>query len=558
MRKYKIFFLFSFFFFLFSFLFSLAYANNISVTNVSITAQSTANQTANVQFDITWANSWCNAINWDAAWVFVKYSTDSGTTWAHATLKASGGTPTSSGNGIINPTGFSQGAGTGLNIIVPTEATSGKKGAFLQRSANGVGTVTTTGVQLVWDWSQAKLSSDGVTPVTATTAARVKVFAIEMVYIPQGAFSAGDNATSVGSFKAGPSNPGPWNIQNANAISVTNNGSYGFYYVSAGNSGESATGSAFTINTTFPSGYNAFYCMKYDISQGQYRNFLNTLTRTQQATRISVNISGTSVTNCFMDDNVTSGGTHSSPLNRNGIRCATTIPASPTPVTFGCDLNNNGTFNEASDGEWIACNHLSWMDLAAYVAWAGLRPMTELEFEKACRGPNTPVSGEYAWGTTDLIQVTTANITNSGYNSEGTSQTGNGLCVENSGTSGPLRCGFSATSSTTRLGASSSYYGVMDLSGGLWKRPVTVGNSTGLGFSGTNGTGVLSTNGNATNSDWPGCTSGEVTGATGAGFRGGGWSVGATYARTSDRSSAAYTFASRYSDFGGRCVRTSP
>ena len=43
--------------------------------------------------------------------------------------------------------------------------------------------------------------------------------------------------------------------------------------------------------------------------------------------------------------------------------------------------------------------YMCWADCATYADWAGLRPMTELEFEKACRGPLKPVPDEYAWGT---------------------------------------------------------------------------------------------------------------------------------------------------------------
>ena len=54
---------------------------------------------------------------------------------------------------------------------------------------------------------------------------------------------------------------------------------------------------------------------------------------------------------------------------------------------------------------------LSWPDLCAYADWAALRPMTELEYEKACRGPNNPVLGEYAWGNTS-ISLTAVSQTN--------------------------------------------------------------------------------------------------------------------------------------------------
>ena len=38
----------------------------------------------------------------------------------------------------------------------------------------------------------------------------------------------------------------------------------------------------------------------------------------------------------------------------------------------------------------------------AFADWAGLRSMTELEYEKACRGPLEPVAGEYAFGTNEI------------------------------------------------------------------------------------------------------------------------------------------------------------
>jgi hypothetical protein len=42
--------------------------------------------------------------------------------------------------------------------------------------------------------------------------------------------------------------------------------------------------------------------------------------------------------------------------------------------------------------------------MAAFADWSGLRPMSELEYEKACRGYNTPaVPNEYAWGNAKLF-----------------------------------------------------------------------------------------------------------------------------------------------------------
>src|SRR5208283_4202281 len=94
----------------------------------------------------------------------------------------------------------------------------------------------------------------------------------------------------------------------------------------------------------------------------------------------------------------------SSAPSRNGI-VVTGLPAVITsPMTFGCKLS--GSANGSTDGEWIAMNYSYWLDAAAYAAWAGLRPYTELEYEKAARGPITPVNGEYAWGSTGITNAT--------------------------------------------------------------------------------------------------------------------------------------------------------
>jgi len=451
----------------------LCYANNIAVSNVTITGQSTSASTCKVQFDISWDNSWRNAINYDAAWVFIKYSTDSGTTWAHATLKTAG----------TNPANFSQGTGTGLDIVVPTD----KKGAFLQRTSNGSGSVSTTSIQFVWDWG-----TDGL---SVSSTARVKVFAIEMVYIPTGAFYAGSGGTGTGEFTS------------TQITTATANASGGYP------TGQTAP------NASWPNGYNAFYLMKYELSQGTWVDFFNTLTATQKATR---------------DITAATGKNSDGTVYRNTI---------------------SWTSGDASVGanQYVACNYLSWMDVAAFADWAGLRPMTELEYEKAARGTASAVADEYAWGSTTITQVT--GITNSGATNETASNSGNGLCVYGSHASvqeGPMRCGFAATASTTRAQAGASYYGVMELSGNLSERPVTIGNATGRGFTGTSGDGALDATGDANVTNWP------ATDAVGSGFRGGNWDLGATIARVSGRDFAAYTGTVRGSNYGARCARTSP
>jgi formylglycine-generating enzyme required for sulfatase activity len=308
-----------------------------------------------------------------------------------------------------------------------------------------------------------------------------------------------------------------------------------------------------TLPAAFPKGFTAFYGMKYEISQQGYVDFLNTLNRAQQASRVeTVVASGITSIN---DRYVMSGSTIQ--LFRNGIRCDETINAT-APINFYCDLNENGTGGEAADGQWIACNWLSYMDVAAYLDWSGLRPMTELEFEKACRGTLTAVANEYAWGSTSIIGA--ANITNNGGRTNETSTTvgANAVFNFNANVPGPMRAGVFATGSSTRALAGAGYYGMMELSGNLRERPVTVGGATGRGFTGVHGNGTLSTNGRANETGWPGLSGGEVTGATGAGFRGGDWTDSAFLLRLSDRFNAASTFTFRSSLNGGRGVRVSP
>ena len=509
------------------------HANNISVSNVTITGQDVSagtNNAANftmLQFDLSWENSWRTSVipnNWDAAWVFIKYRPVGGE-WQHARLHNTGHTA---------PAGSAIDAGLRTPGSAFDATTNPGIGAFIYRSADGTGTFTLSGIQLRWNY--------GANGVNDNQAVDVQVFAIEMVYVPQGSFSAGSGGTETSAFYEYPTTTNAYQVASENAITV-GTASGNLYYPSDGDQ----TG---PIPAAFPKGYNAFYCMKYEITQQQYVDFLNTLTRSQQDNRTETDLSSgvTSVTNRYVM------GNSSSSSFRQGIRCDATIHTS-NPVTFYCDLNGNGTGGESDDGQWIACNYLSYMDVSAYLDWSGLRPFTELEFEKACRGTQAPVSNEYAWGTTGITAA--ANITDGGQTCE-TTNTSGANAVYNSGVSGPMRVGVFATGSTTRSLAGATFYGIMEMSGNLWERPVTIGNATGRAFTGVEGDGALSANGHANETAWPGLTTGEVTGATGAGFRGGGWGGLAILLRVSDRNDAAFAIANRLTSVGGRGVRVAP
>lgn len=489
-----------------------AHANGLTISNVKVTERDTTANTIKVQFDITWNNAWKDETNNDAVWVFVKYYKDLDIIWQHASITFSGTSP------------------TGSTIIPQTD----KRGVFIQPKNYGSGTQTYTGVQLTWNYGE-----DGLTDaeVVQTTYFAVKVFGIEMVYIPRGGFYAGDGYNTYYEFKQGSSDTTPWFIPNENAIHVTNCSSGGYYYTSASLSGEDASGSEFWISKEFPKGFNAFYIMKYEISEGQWVDFFNVLDQYYLTQKWGRDITDAT------------GKNSDSTVDRNTVSWP------------------GGTATTSRSHR--ACGYLSWPDVMAYADWAGLRPMTELEFEKACRGPLAPVAAEYVWGDSSSGLCSSISGTEDG--TETCSTAGGNLNINTTvftggdGGSGPLRGGIFATSSSTRWYAGATYYGVLDMAGNVWERVVTVGNAAGRAFRGTHGDGNLesSNSGYAGNADWPGydASTREVSGAAGSGFRGAGFvtpAAGSYNANISSRGQAANdTGTARTKAVGGRLVRTS-
>jgi len=490
---------------------SSLHANSIQVSNTKLTGQNTTDGYTLVQFDLSWENSWRTSsapFNWDAAWVFVKYRITAANggddLWKHAWL---------------NNSGHSSGTGTGATIdaglLTPGDAfnatTNPALGVFIYRSADGTGTFSITGAQLRWNYGANSVADDATVDV--------QVFAIEMVYVPQGAFYVGSGGDESGRFKDGTTN-NPFLINSEGALEIANeDGKLWGSFTSVNNT----IGDAGTLAASFPKGFAAFYMQKYSITQQQYVDFLNTLTTTQAANRYASSSTG------FRYGITVSGGVYS-----------TTNP-------------------------YVACNFLSWMDGAAFADWAGLRPMTELEFEKACRGTVAPVANEYAWGTATVAgsayTLDNAGAANEGIATNYSTTAGNASYLTTDGAiDGPLRVGIFAShgSNTGRITSGASYYSIMELSGNLWERAVTIGNPEGRAFTGVHGDGVLSANGHANQTAWPGLSSGQVTGATGSGFRGGYWDVPASLMRASDRFIAARTAPIRIDGYGFRGVRVVP
>jgi len=285
-------------------------AGTVKITNVKVGKGPAAGESY-VSFDIAWDGSWrrewkespkkvieggpTSLENWDAAWVFLKFRARDAAAWSHATLAA-------------DAAAHKLPAGAALSLGL----TDGKAvGAFIYRGKAGRGTISCKNVKLLW-----RSGADKAIPAKV----EVQPFAIEMVYIPEGAFGAG----SPGGFP-------PAIISNGKATEE------GGFVAVRGSRHRPA-------HDDFPNGFGAFYCMKRKITQGQYADFLNTLAPEDAKERF-------------------------------------------------VEMSANGYTITRKDGRYLAGapdrmgNYISWRDGRAFAAWAGLRPMTDLEFVKASRGP---------------------------------------------------------------------------------------------------------------------------------------------------------------------------
>jgi hypothetical protein len=409
---------------------ALLWANGITVSNLSV------NQAAGtVTFDISWQNSWRDAENWDAAWVFVKFracSVPKTTPFTHGLISTT----------LTDHTFPASLEPTCANGNAPCiDPAPDNTGVMLRRTSNGFGTVSGT-VTLK------------VTNLPATGTYDVRVIAIEMVFIPQGAFYAGD-ATSPYCIRTSNSNSTPIQITSEAALPTISS-------VGDGNN--------YSLTANFRKGFAAFYIMKYEISQGQYVDFLNTIGQLQASNRFP--------------------NAYNNYRNRVGYNTVTTDYYTDRPDR--------------------AMNYINWSDFVAYLDWAALRPLTELEYEKACRGPLAPVPNEYAWGTISF----TPGFTLSGAEDGTETYTDPGAnmrritdgTIGGDGGAGPVRVGIFATPTTnTRPAAGASYWGVLNLSDnvGEYYYRYVAGQSTRSPGNGIPwGDGNLTAGGDANTTNW--------------------------------------------------------
>jgi hypothetical protein len=200
-------------------------------------------------------------------------------------------------------------------------------------------------------------------------------------------------------------------------------------------------------------------------------------------------------------------------------------------------------------------NQLGWDDFSAVLCWACLRPMTELEYEKACRGPLAAVTGEFAWGMNgSAVNGNTFAFPPIEDGSEtlttGQANFGSVSFANGDFATGPVRNGIFATPASNRISSGAGYYGAMELSGNVNEWVVTL-NGTGSSNTFTRrwGSGALVSN-NHNIATWPaaGTTVSTVAGNTKTiGIRGG----GADETGASGSSSTVMTTSSRFRIYNG-------
>jgi len=505
-----------------------AYSNNVHIDSLTY-------QDSTIRVKIQWDNSWRNVtttgstMNYDGVWVFVKYR--------DACDKASAVPPS------IQPSSFNhlwlQGGPDYSDSTMHTvhssvafrlgfsriNGTNRVMGVFVYRKNDGYGTFPATGAAqwVTLKWNKAAQGCVG-------DIWDIRAYAIEMVYIPQGPFRLGSgnpvvNNSTAYTFSSKTTGLLPFVVTAENAAITLNpagSGVPGDLFITT------STAGPYTIPAHFPKGYDAYWCMKYEITQGQYCDFMNSLERAEQVYAIPTaynvkyesSLSGTPNFS-FTYTNVPC----SAPTVRQYIKPEAFTPY--LPVWFGCDANTDNVVSpnsptppssQANDGQWTAMNCLGYgtmyssayyteILLKKYLNWAALRPMTEFEYEKICRGQIAQVSSvplELIWGANGSLTGTRTPSTGVTLNTPNTSseipqptpcpsspQAGlyiGNTPVANLYSSGPFRVGSTLTSSQwcDRSKTGSSYYGVADMAGNLWEFVWTFGmNGTITGFAST-------------------------------------------------------------------------
>jgi len=454
-------------------------ASDLTVENVETVYQRYPSEKWGYNLTVSWKNSWHNDKNHDAAWVILKSLKASG--YDHMPLKL--------GSAKLLWKKSDQMPEASINV-----AEDGT-GMFVFADENYRGDLS---YRIYVEHDTTKFD------FRDRTRGGVRGYGIEMVFVPEGGFTLGDpkesaldyfafyNADEEGNYD------GLYEIkEEKKAIEV---GPNNLYYKSDRDIYRGDQKGPIPVD--FPKGVQAFYLMKYEITQGIYTDFLNSLSASVASIRFT-------------------GG------NKDYRKYGGTIR-----------MTDKGFVADRPEQRMV---FIHWDDQMAFMDWAALRPYTELEYTKACRGPMKPIENEMAWNTSnlDLLARKIDGTTNYMENQKGL-------------TEGDLN-------DQNRAVFGASYYWVFDLSGSMWEKVITVGDSVGRAFTGTHGDGNISYYGFADTEDWP---HGFSDSEGGYGYRGGGhygdpWISNANpYSPIAHRPYAAWSAGPRNAAYGSRGART--
>jgi formylglycine-generating enzyme required for sulfatase activity len=456
-------------------------ASDLKITNISFTGSPRdINPVMSVYFTVSWNNAWMNKKNNDGAWVFFKLRHQNDLrTHRHAYVKQ-----------------------LGHQLIYNYERNSVDPGFFIPPHQAGIMIFPSKNHRGRVSW-RIKVDLDvamikGIDYSGNTVFG--DVFGIEMVNIPGGEFYIGDGDSAMQNKESAffsYASRSRYRILSEQGLSIGKD--TGFLYYDNRNVAEYRGDMTGSVPDSFPKGFSEFYIMKYELTQGQYTSFLNTLSN--QPSFFRSNFGGKSYY-----------------TERGNIK------------------SENGLYISSSPNR--PANYISWDDGCAFADWAGLRPMTELEFEKASRGPLNSLPRDYPWGSNSSEKVSRY------YNQDGELVYEKGIAEESL-----------SDSNLEFFGA--SYYWVMDMAGSLWERVVTIGSVKGRLFKGTHGDGMPDQFGNATNDDWPNETEGGF-GYRGGGYYGFGMAFGPSHSTIGARPYGSWGDGPRSIAYGFRAALTLP
>ncbi|MEI6211357.1 MAG: hypothetical protein WCR06_06995 [bacterium] len=378
-----------------------------------------------VSFDLSWKNSWrakwtepadknCTGKplpveSWDAAWVFLKFRKPDTRVFSHATLSPDVAHQ-------VKP------AGAALDMGLDDDGNKGI-GVFIYRDAVGQGASDFKGVKLRW--------LNGSDQVDASTAV-LSVHAIAMVYVPEGPFRSKSPFVY-------PITMAGWTpqafvcqlttIETPDATKLGGHVNFSTNYVREA--------------SDWPNGYGAFYCMKYSILQGEYARFL---------TEVAPDLKAATYNGEYGYQPHNAARRYSAGFY--GL-CGYTIRYVADEMRYEADAPER------------PAKFLTDPDIHSFTAWAGLRPMSNLEYEKVCRGPRAVARDADAWAP--------------------------GTCAPAAGLASVVpSLGQPPAATTSRLTwPRPSYWGIRDLSlnGSIIEWPAVV-KEDGRGYKGNHGTGT--------------------------------------------------------------------